>query len=98
MAEIVKEFWAGMPIGMYIVLIAAFLLLVASWVVPPLGVISSSSLQGAALILGAAWLFYTTTHIPQILAAGGKVKASVGNASVEIGRKREEENKDEKEE
>lgn len=98
MAEVVKEFWAGMPLGMYIILILAFLLLLASWIVPPLGVISSSSLQGAALILGAAWLFYTTTHIPQILAAGGKVKASYGQAQIEIGRKKEDDNNEEKKE
>ena len=89
MAELVKDFWAGMPWGMYVILILVFILIVASWCVPPLGVISKSALQGAALILGAAWLFYVTCHIPQILASGAKIRASYGNAQIEIGRKKE---------
>ena len=95
MAEIVKDFWAGMPLGMYIILILVFLLIVASWIVPPLGVISSSSLQGGALILGAAWLFYVTCHIPQILASGAKIRASYGNAQIEIGRHKHDNNGEE---
>ena len=90
MAEIVKDFWAGMPWGMYLLLLLVFCLLVASWIVPPLGVISSSALQGGALTLGAAWLFYVTCHIPQILASGAKIRASYGNAQIEIGRKKPE--------
>lgn len=100
MSELVKDFWAGMPWGMYLMLILVFGLLVASWIVPPLGVISSSSLQGGALILGATWLFYVTAHVEDILKAGGKVRASVGNAQIEIGRhkKPKEEIKEEEEE
>lgn len=98
MAEVIKEFWAGMPLGLYIILILAFLLLVASWIVPPLGVIAPSALQGAALILGAAWLFYTTTHIPQILSSGAKIKASYGNANIEIGKKVEPETEEKEKE
>lgn len=86
MAELVKDFWAGMPIGMYVILILCFLLLVASWIAPPLAVISKSALQGTALILAAAWLFYITCHIPQILASGARIRATYGNASLEIGR------------
>ena len=92
MAEVVKNFWAGMPWGMYLILILAFALLCVSFALPPLGVISPSVLQGASIILGFTWLFYVTSHIKEILEAGGKVKASVGNiASVEIGRKKEQE-------
>lgn len=94
MADLIKDFWAGMPWGMYLILILVFGLLVASWVVPPLGVISSSALQGGALVLGAAWLFYVTCNIPVILQSGAKIRASYGNAQIEIGRHR----KDRKEE
>ena len=90
MGELVKDLWVGMPWGMYLILILVFALLVASWVVPPLGVISSSSLQGGALILGAAWLYYVTAHIPTILASGAKIRAEYGKAKIEIGRKKEE--------
>lgn len=96
MAEIVKDFWAGMPWGMYLILVAVFGLMVASWFVPPLGVISSSALQGGALILAAAWLFYVTCNIPVILASGAKIRASYGNAQIEIGRKKENLGQEEK--
>lgn len=86
MAEIVRDFWAGMPWGMYIILLIAVALTIASWAVPPLGVISKSALQGIALILGGAWLFYVTCNIPTILQSGAKIRASVGNAQIEIGR------------
>lgn len=86
MAEIVRDFWAGMPWGMYIILLIAVALTIASWAVPPLGVISKSALQGVALILGGSWLFYVTCNIPSILASGAKIRASYGNAQIEIGR------------
>lgn len=86
MAETVKDFFIGMPWGLYVILILSFILLVASWIVPPLGAISPSALQGTALILGATWLFYVTAHIPEFIEKGAKIKASVGNASIEIGR------------
>ena len=86
MAEIVKDFWAGMPWGMYIILLIAVALTIASWAVPPLGVISKSALQGVALILCGSWLFYVTCNIPTILASGAKIRASYGNAKIEIGR------------
>lgn len=88
MSEAVKDFFIGMPWGLYIILILSFGLLIASWVVPPLGAISPSALQGTALILGATWLFYVTAHIPEFIEKGAKIKASVGNASIEIGRHR----------
>lgn len=85
MAETVKDFFIGMPWGLYVILILSFGLLIASWIVPPLGAISPSALQGTALILGATWLFYVTAHIPEFIEKGAKIKASVGNASIEIG-------------
>ena len=87
MADTVKCFFIGMPLGLYIILILCFLLLVASWIAPPLAAITPSALQGIALILGATWLFYVTTHIPDFIEKGAKIKASVGNATIEIGNK-----------
>lgn len=91
MAELTKDFLLGMPWPLYVIIILAFGLLVASFIVPPLGAISPSALQGAALILGATWLFYVTANIPTIIANGAKLKATYGNASIEIGRKKKEE-------
>lgn len=90
MAEMIKDFWLGMPVGMYIILVIAVILLIASWLVPPLGVITPSALQGTALILGAAWLFYVTANIPRFIESGAKIKASYGNAQIEIGRHKNE--------
>lgn len=91
MAEMVKDFWAGMPWGMYIILMIAVALIIASWAVPPLGIISKSALQGVALILGGSWLFYVTCNIPTILASGAKIRASYGKANIEIGRHKKSE-------
>lgn len=90
MPELVRDFWAGMPLGMYIILILAIGLGVAGFVVPPVGAISGSVLKGMALILGAAWLYYVTAHIPTILASGAKIRAEYGKAKIEIGRKKEQ--------
>lgn len=92
MAEIVKDFWWGMPIGLYLILFLSIGIGVAGFCVPPMGAISGSVLKFIALILGASWLFYTTVHIPEFIERGAKIKASVGNAQIEIGRKKEEEN------
>ena len=89
MADLVKDFWAGMPWGMYLILLLTFALIVASWICPPIGIISKSALQGAALVLCAAWLFYVTCNIPTIIATGAKIRASYGSAQIEIGRKKE---------
>lgn len=90
MAEEIKDFFLGMPWPLYVILILCFGLLVASFVVPPLGVISSSALQGAAMILGFAWLFYVTANIPNFIERGARIKASWKDATIEIGRKKNE--------
>ena len=89
MSEIVKDAFVGMPWYLYLILILCFGLLVASFIVPPLGTISPSVLQGAALILGFAWLLYTTANIPTFIERGAKIKASWKDASIEIGRKKD---------
>lgn len=90
MAELVKDFWVGMPWYLYLILILAFGLLVASFIVPPLGTISPSVLQGVAMILGFSWLFYTTVNIPVFIERGAKISAKWKDAEITIGRKRNE--------
>lgn len=87
MAEQIKNLWAGMPWYLYAILIFCLIMVVASFLVPPVGVVNSSVLQAIAIILGGTWLLYTTANIPTFIAAGAKVKASYGNASLEIGKK-----------
>ena len=95
MAEMVKDFWRGMPWYLYVLLILAFGLLVASFILPPTGVIAPSVLQGVSIFLGFGWLLYTTANIPTFIESGAKIKASYGNAHIEIGKhKNNEENED----
>lgn len=86
MAEIAGDLFRGMPWYLYLILLLCIGLLVASFVVPPLGAISPSVLQGIAEILGFTWLLYTTANIPTFIEKGAKIKASYGDATIEIGR------------
>ena len=88
MSELAKDAFIGMPWYLYLILVLCFGLLVASFIVPPLGTISPSVLQGAALILGFTWLLYTTANIPTFIERGAKIKASWKDASIEIGKRR----------
>ena len=103
MADIIKDFIWGMPLGLYIILFLSIGLLVAGFIVPPLGLINGSVLKAAALIIGGTWLLYVTANIPKFVESGAKIKASYGNAHIEIGRhkkpiiKAEEEDTDKKE-
>ena len=95
MSELVKDFWLGMPVGLYIVLLLAIGLLIASFILPPLGIVEVSALKAAALSIGGAWLLYVTANIPRVVESGAKIKASYGNASIEIGRHKKKETQEE---
>ena len=97
MADLIKDFWVGMPWYLYVILLLSFGLMVASFIVPPLGTISPTVLQGIALILGFTWLLYTTANIPTFIERGAKIKATYGNASIEIGRNKRKANEQEQE-
>ena len=86
MADLVKDALIGMPWYLYVLLLLAFGLMVASFIVPPLGTISPTVLQGIAMFLGFTWLFYTTANIPVFIERGAKIKATWKDASIEIGR------------
>ena len=90
MADLVKDVIVGMPWYLYLIILLVFGLFVASFVIPPLGVISPSVLQGGAIILGFTWLFYVTVNIPIFITRGAKIRASYGNANLEIGKNSEE--------
>ena len=80
----------GMPWYLFLVIIFAFGLLVASFIVPPLGTVSPGVLQGIAIIMGFTWLLYTTANIPEFIERGAKIKASYGDAQIEIGKNKNE--------
>ena len=92
MADIVKDLLIGMPWYLYLILILCFGLLVASFIVPPLGAINPTVMQGIAEILGFTWLLYTTANIPTFIERGAKIKASYGDATIEIGKHNKKEN------
>ena len=94
MSEIVGYIFTGMPWYLFVIIILAIGLLIASFVVPPLGIINPSVLKGVALIIGGTWLLYTTANIPAFIQAGAKIKASYGNAEIEIGKHQDDENND----
>ena len=95
MAEMVKDFWAGMPWYLYLILILCFGLMVASFIVPPLGAIQPSVLQGVAEILGFTWLLYVTANIPTFIERGAKISAKWKDAEITIGRKKQQINEEE---
>ena len=82
-----------MPWYMYLILVCVFGLFVASFFLPPLGIIHPSVLQAGAIILGFAWLFYVTVNIPVFIQRGAHIKASYGNANITIGAEDEDEEK-----
>ena len=82
--ENVKNLFIGIPWYIYLILICVFGLFVASFVIPPLGIIHPSVLQAGAIILGFCWLFYVSANIPTFIQRGAKIKASYGNANITI--------------
>ena len=83
-----------MPWHMYLILILVFGLFLASWFVPPLGIIHPSVLQGGAIILGFCWLFYVSVNIPTFIQRGAHIKASYGNANITIDAEDEDKNEE----
>ena len=90
MAEDIKDLFVGMPWYMYVLLVLSFGLMVASFILPPTGAIAPSVLQGVAELLGFGWLFYLTANVPVFIQRGAKIRASYGNANIEIGKDKEE--------
>ena len=90
--ENIKNFFLGMPLYIYLLLLLVFGLFVASFFLPPLGIIHPSVLQAGAIILGFCWLFYVSVNIPNFIQRGAHIKASYGNTSITIGNEDEEKN------
>lgn len=82
--ENVKNFFIGIPWHIYLILILVFGLFVASFFLPPLGIIHPSVLQAGAIILGFCWIFYVSVNIPTFIQRGARIKASYGNANLTI--------------
>lgn len=90
MADLVKDVFAGLPWYLYVIILLSFILIVGSFFVPPMGVIDASVLKAVGLILGGSWLLYTTANIPKFIESGAKIRASYGNAKIEIGKHKDD--------
>lgn len=84
MKELLKDAVIGMPVGLYIILLIAAALMIAGFCLPPLAVIDASVLKGVSILILGGWLYYVTTHIPNIIENGAKIRASKGDAIIEI--------------
>ena len=82
--ENIKNLFTGIPLYMYLLLLLVFGLFVASFFLPPLGIIHPSVLQAGCIILGFAWIFYISVNIPIFVHRGARIRASYGNANFTI--------------
>lgn len=64
----------------YITLGTAIILLVAGFILPPMGVIDSSVIQAAGILMG----FSTIGQLPAIIESAKSVKIDMPNSSIEI--------------
>lgn len=75
----------------WITLLVSVGLLIASFIVPPLGVISPSVLQGVAELFAFATLF-KLPNIIQSISDGKQVTLQHGSTTVTVGSREDEEN------
>ncbi len=84
MSERVKDLVWGLPWYMYLLLGVAIVLLMVSWIMPPAWIIEKSVIVSVSLMLGFGWLYFVTVNIPSFMKAGARIRATKGNASIEI--------------
>lgn len=92
-----KIFWeickTDGAIAGWITLLVSVGLLIASFIVPPLGVISPSVLQGVAELFAFATLF-KLPNIIQSISDGKQVTLQHGSTTVTVGSREDEENEE----
>lgn len=88
MADLIKDTFAGMPVGLYLLLLLVAGLLITAFFLPPLAIIHKSVLYAAAELIGGGWLYYVTVHIPEFIKNGAKIRASKGDATIEISKEK----------
>lgn len=91
MKELTKDAFAGMPLGLYIVLMVAAALYITAFFLPPIATIEKSVLYAGAILIGGGWLYYTTVHIPEFINNGARIRAQRGNTVLEISKDKKEE-------
>lgn len=84
MSERIKDLVWGLPWYMYVLLGVAIVLLIVSWVMPPAWIIEKSVIVSVGMLLGFGWLYFVTVNIPNFMRAGARIRATKGDASIEI--------------
>lgn len=90
MPERIKDLVWGLPWWMYVIFGVSIAMLVISWVMPPLWIIEKSVIASTGMLLGFGWLYFVTVNIPSFMRAGAKIRASKGDASIEISSTKQE--------
>ena len=84
MSERIKDLVWGLPWWMYVIFGVSIAMLVVSWIMPPIWVIEKSVIASTGMLLGFGWLYFVTVNIPSFMKAGAKIRATKGDASIEI--------------
>lgn len=85
MKETLKDVAVGLPVYMYILLGFAGLMMLISFLTPPLYIIEKSVISAVSILLGFGWVYYVTVHISEYAQNGAKIRAQKGDAILEIG-------------
>lgn len=91
MAEIVKSAVKGIPLYMWLLLGISASLLITGFLVPPMGVIDGSVLQGVSILLGAGAVYSLLANLPTYIEKGAKVRANLSATGLKVEMGNEEE-------
>lgn len=81
-----KEIWGQVDFFVKIGFAIAILLIIISFIMPPVGVISSEVLLGAAEIEGGCTLLYFLEKLPEYIRLGASVSMKKGDVEVSVGK------------
>lgn len=90
-----KQFLKSIDWYVHATMIVSIALVIASFIVPPTGIIEPSVLASIGELGGMAALFTFLAKLPQYIESGVKAKITHNDTTIEIGRKDNEETDDE---
>lgn len=72
----------------HLTMIVSICLIIASFIVPPTGVIDGSVLAGTGELGGMAAIFTFLAKLPEYIEKGGTARVTKGGTTIEVGGKR----------
>ena len=81
-----RKIWRQVDVFVKIGFAVAILLIIISFFMPPVGVISSEVLLGAAEIEGGCTLIYFLAMLPEYIRLGASVSMKKGDIEVSVGK------------